>query len=103
MGFFSKNLLEVIEWTDSSKDVVVYRYPITDRYEIMTGSTLVVRESQAAIFVHKGEIADVFMPGTYKLSTENLPFLTKLLSLPTGFKSAIKAEIYYKQVQLYNL
>ena len=95
MGFFSKNLLEVIEWTDSSKDVVVYKYPIEDRYEIMTGSTLVVRESQAAIFVHKGEIADVFEPGTYKLSTENLPFLTKLLSLPTGFKSPIKAEIYY--------
>ena len=95
MGFFKKNLLEVIEWTDSSKDIVVYKYPIVDRYEIMTGSTLVVRESQVAIFVHKGEIADVFEPGTYKLSTENLPFLTKLLSLPTGFKSPIKAEIYY--------
>ena len=95
MGFIGKNLLKVIEWTDSSKDIVVYRFPVEDRYEIMTGSTLVVRESQAAIFVHKGEIADVFMPGTYKLSTENLPFLTKLLSLPTGFKSPIKAEVYY--------
>ena len=95
MGFIGKNLLKVIEWTDSSRDVVVYRFPIEDRYEIMTGSTLVVRESQAAIFVHKGEIADVFMPGTYKLSTENLPFLTKILSLPTGFKSPIKAEVYY--------
>lgn len=95
MGFFKKNLLKVIEWTDASKDVVVYKFPMDDRYEIMTGSTLVVRESQAAIFVHKGEIADIFEPGTYKLSTENLPFLTKLLSLPTGFESPIKAEIYY--------
>lgn len=61
----------------------------------MTSSKLVVRESQCAIFMHKGEIADVFGPGTYKLSTENIPFLTKLLSLPTGFESPIKAEIYY--------
>lgn len=95
MGFISKNLLKVIEWKDDSKDTVVYRFPLTDRYEIMTGSTLVVRESQVAIFVYKGQIADVFEPGTYKLSTENLPFLTKILSLPTGFESPIKAEVYY--------
>lgn len=95
MGFIKKNLLKVIEWKDSSKNTVVYRFPIEDRYEIMTGSTLVVRESQVAIFVHKGKVADVFEPGTYKLSTENLPFLTKILSLPTGFESPIKAEVYY--------
>lgn len=95
MGFIKKNLLKVIEWKDSSKDTVVYRFPLEDRYEIMTGSTLVVRESQVAIFVHKGKVADVFEPGSYKLSTENLPFLTKILSLPTGFESPIKAEVYY--------
>lgn len=98
MGLFSgikKQLLKVIEWKDDSKTTVVYRYPLTDRDEIMTSSTLVVRESQVAIFVHKGEVADVFTPGTYKLSTENIPFLTKLLSLPSGFESKIKAEVYY--------
>ena len=94
-NFVKKQLLKVIEWKDNSKDTIVYRFPLTDRDEIMTSSTLVVRESQVAIFVHKGQIADVFMPGTYKLSTENIPFLTKILSLPTGFESPIKAEVYY--------
>lgn len=94
-NFFKKQLLKVVEWEDDSKDVIVYRYPLTDRDELMTSSTLVVRESQCAIFMHKGEIADVFGPGTYKLSTENIPFLTKILSLPSGFESKIKAEIYY--------
>ncbi|MBO5884401.1 MAG: SPFH domain-containing protein [Clostridia bacterium] len=93
--FIKKQLLKVIEWKDDAKDTIVYRFPLTDRDEIMTSSTLVVRESQVAIFVHKGQIADVFTPGTYKLSTENIPFLTKLLALPTGFESPIKAEIYY--------
>lgn len=98
MGLFKKikkQLLEVIEWQDSTKDTIVYRYPITDRDEIMNSSTLIVRPSQAALFVHKGQICDVFTPGTYKLSTENIPFITKLLSLPTGFNSPIKAEVYF--------
>jgi len=95
MGFIKKQLLEVIEWNDVSKDVIVYRYPLTNRDEIMTSSTLVVRESQVAVFVHKGEIADVFGPGTYKLSTENIPFLTKLLSIATAGESRIKAEVYF--------
>lgn len=98
MGLFGgvkKQLLSVIEWKDESKDVIVYRYPLTSRDEIMNSSTLVVRESQCAVFMHKGEVADVFGPGTYKLTTENIPFLTKLLSLPTGFDSRIKAEVYF--------
>lgn len=98
MGLFSfvkKQLLEVLEWKDSSKDVLVYRHPVDNREEIMNSSTLIVRESQVAVFVHKGQIADVFGPGTYKLNTENIPFLTKMLSLPTGFNSRIKAEVYF--------
>lgn len=95
MGFIKKNLLKVIEWKDDSKDIMVYRFPVEDRYEIMTGSTLVVRDSQVAVFVHKGQVADVFEPGTHKLSTENLPFITKILSLPTAFESPIKAEVYF--------
>lgn len=98
MGLFSfvkKQLLEVLEWKDSSKDVLVYRHPVEKREEIMNSSTLIVRESQVALFVHKGEIADVFGPGTYRLNTENIPFLTKMMSLPTGFNSRIKAEVYF--------
>lgn len=98
MGLFSfakKQLLSVLEWKDSSKDVIVYRHPVEKREEIMNSSTLIVRESQVAVFVHKGQIADVFGPGTYKLNTENIPFLTKILSLPTGFDSRIKAEVYF--------
>ena len=94
-GFVKKQLLEVLEWKDASKDVIVYRHPVDSREEIMNSSTLIVRESQVALFMHKGEIADVFGPGTYKLNTENIPFLTKLLSLPTGFNSRIKAEVYF--------
>lgn len=98
MGLFNKikrQLLEVIEYKNENKDEMVYRYPLTNRDEIMNQSTLVVRESQVAIFVHKGTICDVFTPGTYKLTTDNIPFLTKALSLPTGFNSPIKAEVYY--------
>lgn len=96
MGLFSKKqLLKVIEWEDNSKDTLVYRYPLTDRDEIMNSSTLIVRPGQVALFIHKGEIADIFAPGTYKLATENIPIITKLLALPTGFNSPIKAEIYY--------
>jgi len=95
MGFFSRQLLDVIEWKEPSQDVIVFQYPLTKREEIMTSSTLIVREGQVAIFVHKGEIADVFGPGTYKLATENIPFLTKLLSLSTGGNSRIKAEVYF--------
>lgn len=98
MGLFSfmkKQLLEVLEWKDSSKDILVYRHPMDKREEIMNSSTLIVRESQVALFVHKGQIADVFGPGTYKLNTENIPVITKMMSLPTGFNSRIKAEVYF--------
>lgn len=98
MGLFNfakKQMLSVIEWTDNSKDTIVYRYKLQNREEIMNSSTLVVRPSQMALFIHKGQICDVFAPGTYKLATENIPLLTKILSLPTGFNSPIKAEVYF--------
>lgn len=95
MGFIKKNLLKVIEWKDDTKNTVVYRFPVQDRYAIMTGSTLVVRESQVAMFVYKGKVADVFEPGTYKLTTENIPFISKILALPTAFELPVQAEVYY--------
>lgn len=94
-NFVKKQLLSVIEWNDNSKDTLVYRFKLEKREEIMNSSTLVVRPSQVALFVHKGQVCDAFAPGTYKLATENIPILTKILSLPTGFNSPIKAEVYF--------
>lgn len=95
MGFFKKQLLNVIEWTaDNADDLMVYRYPV-DGKEIKNGAQLTVRESQVAIFVNEGQLADVFQPGRYKLITENLPILTKLQSWKYGFNSPFKAEIYF--------
>lgn len=94
-NFIKRQLLEVIEWEDESKDTLVYRFPLEKRDEIMNSSTLIVRPSQVALFVHKGQICDVFGPGSYKLATENIPILTKILALPTGFNSTIKAEVYF--------
>jgi membrane protease subunit (stomatin/prohibitin family) len=94
MGFIRRQLLSVIEWTDSSRDTMVFRFPMEGR-EIMMGSTLIVREGQVAVFVNNGKLADVFQPGRHHLSTSNLPFITKMLMLPTGFKSTFKSEVYF--------
>lgn len=93
-NFIKSQLLKVIEYKDDSQNQLVYRFPMEGR-EIMNGSALTVRESQVAIFVHKGQIADIFEPGYYKLKTENLPVLTKLLSWKYGFNSPFKAECYF--------
>lgn len=88
-------MLKVIEWKDDSKDIISYRFEIPDRYEIMRGSELIVRESQVAIFVYRGEFADMFMPGSYKLDTDNIPILTKLLNWKYAFESKYQGEIYF--------
>ena len=93
--FIKSQLINVIEWTDDeANDLMVYRFPV-DGKEIKNGAQLTVRESQVAIFVNEGEIADVFNPGRYKLTTENLPVLTKLQSWKYGFNSPFKAEVYF--------
>lgn len=97
MGLFSfikSQFIEVIEWTDSSKNTLVYRFPVLNK-EIKMGAQLTVRESQTAVFVNEGQIADVFEPGRYKLTTENMPVLTKLKSWMYGFNSPFKAEVYF--------
>src|SRR5689334_3417249 len=96
-GFINRLLnqwIEVIEWLDSSSDTLVYRFPVENQ-EIKMGAKLIVRESQAAVFVNEGQIADVFMPGTHTLSTQNMPILTMLRSWPFGFNSPFKAEVYF--------
>lgn len=97
MGLFGRlfsEFIDVIEWTDDSGDTMVYRF---ERYgnEIKYGAKLIVRESQVAVFVNEGEVADVLMPGTYALETKNLPILTTLQYWDHGFKSPFKAEVYF--------
>src|SRR5690606_941406 len=86
--------IEVIEWTDTSSKLMVYRFPVQN-HQIKMGAQLTVRESQAAIFVNEGQIADMFGPGRYELSTQNLPVLTVLKSWKYGFNSPFKAEVYF--------
>ena len=94
MGFIKTNLLKTIEWTDNSKNTVLYKFPMDGR-EIQYGSKLTVRESQVAIFMNKGKIADVFGPGMHLLKTSNLPILSQLLAWPYGFKSPFLADVFF--------
>jgi membrane protease subunit (stomatin/prohibitin family) len=97
MGLWDKlkgQLIDVIEWLDDSSDTMVYRFYRPEN-EIMNGARLIVRESQAAAFVNQGQLADVFMPGTYTLATANLPILSKLQGWKYGFESPFKAEVYF--------
>lgn len=86
--------LKVIDWNDSSKNTMVHKYPMDGR-KIFFGSKLTVRDSQVAIFMNKGEIADVFTPGMYTLKSNNLPILSSLLGLPYGFKSPFLADVFF--------
>lgn len=97
MGLFDKlkgEFIDIIEWLDPSNDIMLYRF---ERYhnEIKNGAKLVVRESQVAVFVSEGQIADVFQPGMYTLETKNLPILTTIKGWKYGFNSPFKAEVYY--------
>lgn len=94
MGFFKSQMWKVLEWKDDSSNTLVYRFPM-DGKEIMSGSQLTVRESQMAIFVHLGKIADVFGPGKYKLETKNLPILSGIGSIWYQGQSRFKAELYF--------
>ncbi len=94
MGFFKTNMLKSLEWVDNSTDTLVYKYPMDGR-QIQYGSKLTVRESQVAVFLNKGKIADVFKPGMYTLQTSNLPIFTQLMSWPYGFKSPFYADVYF--------
>lgn len=91
---FKKQFIDVIEWTESTNGVLSYRYPTADK-EIQTGAQLTVRDSQMALFVNEGNVADVFSPGRYELSTKTLPILTSLLNWDKAFKSPFKSEVYF--------
>ena len=90
-----RQLLKVLKWNDESLETIVYRYPMDDRDEIMYGCQLIVGESQVAILAKEGEFADVFGPGRHTLETKNIPLLTKIMSLPWGFDSPFKCDVYF--------
>ena len=97
MGILDKirgQLIDVIEWTDSSNKTMVHKYDMNGK-EIMMGAQLTVRESQVAVFVNEGQLADVFEPGRYELQTSNMPILTALKSWKYGFNSPFKADVYF--------
>ena len=87
-------LIDVIEWTDDSRDTMVHKYDMNGK-EIMMGAQLTVRESQAAVFVNEGQLADVFTPGRYELTTQNMPVLTALKAWKFGFNSPFKSDVYF--------
>ncbi len=103
VGLFDKirgEFIDVIEWVDDSSDTLVFRFPTYNR-EIQMGSSLIVRESQMAIMVYQGEIADVYEPGHYKLVTANMPVMTTLRHWTHGFNSPFKSEVYYFNTRQY--
>jgi excisionase family DNA binding protein len=100
MDFIKGELLEIIEWTDDSRDTLSYRFPDDDK-AIKNGAQLIVRESQQVQFVYLGEFGDTFGPGKHTLTTDNIPVLTKLQSWKYGFNSPFKADVYYVTTRLF--
>jgi len=94
MDFIKGELIEIIEWTDDSRDTLSYRFPDDDK-EIKRGAQLIVRESQVAQFVYLGQFGDLFGPGKHTLTTDNIPILTTLQGWKYGFETPFKADVYY--------
>jgi excisionase family DNA binding protein len=98
--FIKGELIEVIEWTDDSRDTISYRFPDDDK-AIKNGAQLIVRESQAVQFVYLGEFGDLFGPGKHTLTTDNIPILTRLKSWRYGFNSPFKADVYFVNTRVF--
>ncbi|GGD26532.1 SPFH domain-containing protein [Sinisalibacter lacisalsi] len=94
LDFLSGQFIDVIHWTDDTRDTMVWRFQ-REGHEIKYGAKLTVREGQAAVFVHEGQLADVFTPGLYMLETNNMPIMTSLQHWDHAFKSPFKSEIYF--------
>ena len=94
MDFIKKQFIDIIQWTESGDDVLASRFAMAD-FEIQYGGSLTVRDTQAAVFVNEGNIADVFGPGMYKLTTQTLPVLTYLKNWDKLFESPFKSDVYF--------
>jgi membrane protease subunit (stomatin/prohibitin family) len=99
--FLTGEFIDVIHWVDDTRDTMVSRFE-REGHEIKYGAKLTVREGQAAVFVHEGQLADVFTPGLYMLETNNMPILTTLNHWDHGFKSPFKSEIYFVNTTRFN-
>ena len=97
--FVSKQFIDVIEWVEPEDGVLAFRYPMQDR-EIQNGGKLTVRESQLAVFVNEGQVADVFGPGLHTLTTQTLPLLTNLKNWDKQFQSPFKSDVYFFATRL---
>jgi excisionase family DNA binding protein len=100
LDFIKGELIEIIEWTDDSRDTLSWRFPDEDK-AIKNGCQLIVRESQVAQFLYLGEFGDTFGPGKHTLTTDNIPVLTRLKSWKYGFNSPFKADLYYINTRLF--
>ncbi len=97
MGIFDKimgQFIDVIEWVDASRDTILWKFPRSDN-EIKNGAQLIVREGQAAVFLHEGELGDIFLPGRHQLTTNNIPILTTLKSWKYAFDAPFKCDVYF--------
>jgi len=94
MDFIKKQFIDIIEWTEAGDGVLAWRFPMADR-EIQNGGSLTVRESQMAVFVNEGQVADVFGPGRHTLTTATLPVLTYLKNWDKLFQSPFKSDVYF--------
>ncbi|MDO9216119.1 MAG: SPFH domain-containing protein, partial [Lacisediminimonas sp.] len=94
MDFIKKQFIDIIQWTEASDGTLAWRFPMADM-EIQYGASLTVRESQMAVFVNEGRIADVFGPGMYKLTTQTIPVLTYLKNWDKLFESPFKSDVYF--------
>jgi membrane protease subunit (stomatin/prohibitin family) len=94
MDFIKKQFIDIIQWTESGDGTLAWRFPMAEM-EIQNGASLTVRESQVAVFVNEGQVADVFGPGMYKLTTQTLPVLTYLKNWDKLFESPFKTDVYF--------
>ena len=99
--FLTGEFIDVIHWVDDTRDTMVWRFE-REGHEIKYGAKLTVREGQSAVFVHEGQLADVFTPGLYMLETNNMPVMTTLQHWDHGFKSPFKSEIYFVNTTRFN-
>jgi membrane protease subunit (stomatin/prohibitin family) len=99
MDFIKKQFVDVIQWTEDGDGILAMRYPLQDM-EIQYGAQLTVRDSQIAVFVNEGQVADVFSPGRYRLTTRTLPVLTYLKNWDKLFESPFKSEVYFLSTRL---
>jgi excisionase family DNA binding protein len=100
MDFIKGELIEIVEWTDDSRNTLTHRFPDHDK-AIKNGAQLIVRESQRAQFVYLGEFGDNFGPGRHRLTTDNIPVLTRLRSWKYGLESPFKTDIYFLNTRLF--